>query len=118
MRPAAIRQRDHVVKVCGLLMREAAGHYHRLQDPRIVRHMNWLVMAIFLAGNVRLNLLVQTLPYGVATSVQTAETGLSLFLATDARRAALRGGRGSLARTAVAAAHGGCAVRFARAKNN
>ena len=82
MRPTAIQQRGYVVKLCGRLMREAAGHYHRLQDPRIVRRMNWLVLAILLAGSVRLNLLVQTLPYGAATSVKTAETGLSLFLAT------------------------------------
>jgi Transposase DDE domain len=82
MRPATIRQRGLVVKVCSGLMREAAGHYHRLQDPRIVRRMNWLVLALLLAGSVRLNLLVQTLPYGTATSVKTGETGLSLFLAT------------------------------------
>lgn len=82
MRQAAIRQRGFVVKLCGGLMREAAGHYHRLQDPRIVRRMNWLVLAVLLAGSVRLNLLVQTVPYGAATSVQTAETGLSLYLAT------------------------------------
>lgn len=54
---------------------------HRHIDPRIVRRLNWLLLAIILAGTVRLNRLVQTLPYGRADSVKTAETALSLFLA-------------------------------------
>ncbi len=43
--------------------------------------MNWLILAIIVAGSVRLNLLVQAVPYGEAQSVHTAETSLSLFLA-------------------------------------
>lgn len=63
MRPAAIRPRGFVVKVCSGLMREAAGHYPRLQDPRIVQRMDWPMLAILLAGSVQLKLLVQTRPF-------------------------------------------------------
>jgi len=49
MQQAAIRQRGFVIKLSRSLMREAAGHYRWLQDPRVVRRMNWLVLAIILA---------------------------------------------------------------------
>jgi len=81
MRKAAIKRRGFVIKVSRGLMRGAAQHYQRQLDPRIVRRMEWLVLAILLAGTVRLNVLVQTLPYGTAGSVKTAETALSVFLA-------------------------------------
>jgi len=49
-------------------------------DARAVRRMNWLILAIIVAGSLRLNLLVQAVSYGRANSVRTAETALSLFL--------------------------------------
>lgn len=61
-------------------MRQAVPKY-RPMDARTVRRMHWLILAIILAGSVRLNLLVQALPYGPADSVKTAETALSSFLA-------------------------------------
>lgn len=80
MRRAALHKRGLVTHTLCSLMRQAVPKY-RPMDARTVRRMNWLLLAIIVAGSVRLNLLVQALPYGRANSVKTAETALSSFLA-------------------------------------
>ncbi|MCR4405675.1 MAG: hypothetical protein NUW24_01960, partial [Anaerolineae bacterium] len=79
MRRAALHKRGWVTRTLCSLMRQAVPKY-RPMDARTVRRMNWLLLAIIVAGSVRLNLLVQALPYGRANSVKTAETALSSFL--------------------------------------
>ena len=80
MRRAAIHRRVFVTNLLSDLVQQATQRSSRIDDGRVVRRLNWLVMAIVLAGTVRLNGLVQTVPYGQANSVKTAETSLSLFL--------------------------------------
>lgn len=81
MRRTAIYRRGFVTNLLRDLVQQATQRTSRIGDGRVVRRMNWLLLAIILAGTVRLNGLVQRLPYGRANSVKTAETALSLFLA-------------------------------------
>lgn len=77
MRRAALRKRNFVICTLSNLLRRAV-HNMRPMDARTVRRINWLILAIIVAGSLRLNLLLQAVPYGQANSVKTS---LSLFLA-------------------------------------
>jgi len=80
MRRAALRKRNFVTRTLSNLLGRAACSM-RPVDARTMRRINWLILAIIVAGSLRLNLLLQAVPYGQANSVKTAETSLSVFLA-------------------------------------
>ena len=80
MRKDIVRRRRLVVKTLKGMMRQAVGGCRGIEDGRVVRRLNWLVLAIILAGTVRLNGLVQQVAYGQAGCVQAAENALSIFL--------------------------------------
>lgn len=80
MRRATLRRRSLVSRTLSSLLRGAIRTMHPM-DPRTVRRLHWLILAIIVVGSVRLNLLVQGVPYGRARSAATAETSLSAFLA-------------------------------------
>ncbi len=83
MRSLALNRRNWVVSTISNLIHQSLPRITPL-DPRTVRRLKWLIIAISLAGSLRLNRLLQALPYGKAQSLKAAETARSWSL-TEAR---------------------------------